>query len=72
MCNVVDPDAPSRAEPKFREWHHWCVVNVPGGDISKGDVLSEYIGSAPPQGSGQYTALFLQLCNFLVWSFAYI
>lgn len=32
-----DPDAPSRAEPTFREWHHWLVVNIPGTDISKGE-----------------------------------
>ncbi|KAG6460709.1 hypothetical protein O3G_MSEX012174 [Manduca sexta] len=22
---MVDPDAPSRENPKFREWHHWLV-----------------------------------------------
>lgn len=27
---MTDPDAPSRKNPKFREWHHWLVVNVPG------------------------------------------
>ncbi|TKR65491.1 hypothetical protein L596_025887 [Steinernema carpocapsae] len=26
----TDPDAPSRADPKFREWHHWLIVNIPG------------------------------------------
>jgi hypothetical protein len=46
-----DPDAPSRADPKFREWHHWCVVNIPGADVSKGQVLSEYVGSGPPKGT---------------------
>ena len=30
LC-MTDPDAPSRQEPKFREWHHWLVVNIPGG-----------------------------------------
>ncbi|CAG2055971.1 unnamed protein product, partial [Timema podura] len=40
------------------------VVNIPGtglahGDISKGEVLAEYVGSAPPEGSGyhRYTIL---------------
>lgn len=45
-----DPDAPSRADPKFREWHHWLVGNIPGNDIKSGEVLSEYVGSGPPQG----------------------
>ena len=49
----LDPDAPSRKEPKFREWHHWLVVNIPGQDVSKGETLSEYVGSGPPEGTGK-------------------
>ena len=49
---VADPDAPSRQDPKFREWHHWLVVNIPGNDVSKGDVLSMYVGAGPPEGTG--------------------
>ncbi|XP_055372080.1 phosphatidylethanolamine-binding protein homolog F40A3.3-like [Condylostylus longicornis] len=56
---MTDPDAPSRASPKFREWHHWLVGNVPGGDISKGEVLSAYVGSGPPQGTGLHRYVFL-------------
>jgi len=28
---MVDPDAPSRAEPKYRQWRHWvvCARNYP-------------------------------------------
>jgi len=52
VSNIVDPDAPSRADPVFREWLHWCVVNIPGADISKGQVLSDYMGSGPPKGTG--------------------
>lgn len=33
---------------EYREWHHWLVGNIPGNDISKGEVLSEYVGSGPP------------------------
>jgi len=47
-----DPDAPSRADPKFREWHHWLVGNVPETKISEGETLSEYVGSGPPEGTG--------------------
>ncbi|KAH8311801.1 hypothetical protein KR044_008108 [Drosophila immigrans] len=56
---MTDPDAPSRKEPKFREWHHWLVVNVPGNQIDKGDVLTAYVGSGPPQGSGLHRYVFL-------------
>jgi len=58
LC-MTDPDAPSRKEPKFREWHHWLVGNIPGSDISKGDVLSEYVGSGPPEGTGKHRYVFL-------------
>lgn len=79
LC-LVDPDAPSRKNPKNREWLHWMVVNIPalkrqtkldprghhsglgldyGGDqeeeavlIEKGQEVVEYVGSAPPKGTG--------------------
>lgn len=56
---LVDPDAPSRKNPKFREWHHWLVVNIPGNDISKGEELSAYIGSGPPKDTGLHRYVFL-------------
>ncbi|KRZ33731.1 Dedicator of cytokinesis protein 1 [Trichinella pseudospiralis] len=56
---LTDPDAPSRQNPKFREWHHWLVANIPGCEINKGEVLSDYIGSGPPQGTGLHRYVFL-------------
>lgn len=50
----LDPDAPSRKDPKFREWHHWLVGNIPGFNVSQGEVLSEYVGSGPPKDSGKF------------------
>ncbi|XP_033321264.2 protein D1 isoform X1 [Megalopta genalis] len=58
LC-MTDPDAPSRKDPKFREWHHWLVGNIPGADVSKGEVLSEYVGSGPPKGTGLHRYVFL-------------
>lgn len=56
---MVDPDAPSRENPKFREWHHWLVGNIQGGDMKKSEVLSDYIGSGPPKGTGLHRYVFL-------------
>jgi phosphatidylethanolamine-binding protein (PEBP) family uncharacterized protein len=56
---LTDPDAPSRKEPTFREWHHWLVVNIPGTDVGKGDVLADYIGSGPPEGTGLHRYVYL-------------
>lgn len=56
---MVDPDAPSRENPKFREWHHWLVGNIFGGDMKKGETLSDYIGSGPPKGTGLHRYVFV-------------
>ncbi|XP_042912518.1 protein D3 [Parasteatoda tepidariorum] len=58
LC-MTDPDAPSRATPKYREWHHWLVVNIPGTEVERGDVLSEYVGSGPPSGTGLHRYVYL-------------
>jgi len=55
----TDPDAPSRKDPKFREWHHWLVVNIPGTNIKSGETLSQYVGSGPPQGTGLHRYVYL-------------
>ena len=46
-------------DPKFREWHHWIVVNIPGNKVSEGEVKSDYVGSGPPQGTGLHRYVFL-------------
>ncbi|XP_017079230.2 LOW QUALITY PROTEIN: protein D2 [Drosophila eugracilis] len=56
---MTDPDAPSRAEPKFREFKHWVLVNIAGNDLSSGEAIAEYIGSGPPQGTGLHRYVFL-------------
>jgi len=58
LC-FLDPDAPSRAEPTLGEVHHWLVTNIPGNDISKGEVLIGYIGSGAPKGTGLHRYIFL-------------
>lgn len=56
---MADPDAPSRADPKFREVCHWTVINIPGSDLAKGNTLFEYLGSGPPEGTGLHRYTFL-------------
>ncbi|XP_005993360.2 phosphatidylethanolamine-binding protein 1 [Latimeria chalumnae] len=56
---LTDPDAPSRKDPKFREWHHFVVVNMKGNDISSGCVMSDYVGSGPPKGTGLHRYVWL-------------
>ncbi|XP_077377193.1 phosphatidylethanolamine-binding protein 1 [Festucalex cinctus] len=56
---LTDPDAPSRKKPTFREWHHFLVVNMKGNDVSSGDVLSDYVGSGPPEGTGLHRYVWL-------------
>ncbi|XP_041370675.1 protein D2-like, partial [Gigantopelta aegis] len=52
-------DAPSRKDPKFGEWLHWCVVNIPGNNIGQGENIAEYVGAGPPWGTGPHRYVFL-------------
>lgn len=56
---MTDPDAPSRESPKFREWHHWLVYDIPGGDLSKGKTHAAYIGAGPPPKTGLHRYVFI-------------
>lgn len=67
---MSDPDAPSRADPKFGEWNHWLVVNIPGNNISEGEVRSEYIGAGPPKDTGLHRYVFVVLEQQRKLSFA--
>ncbi|XP_038044155.1 protein D2-like [Patiria miniata] len=56
---MTDPDAPSRANPKFREWRHWLAINVSGNNMSSGSARSEYIGAGPPKDTGLHRYVIL-------------
>lgn len=47
---MTDPDAPSAKNPEYRHFLHWLVVNQ--SETSSGDIINEYIGPSPPEGSG--------------------
>lgn len=56
---MVDPDAPSRINPKSREFRHWLVVNIPECSVERGDEVTGFVGSGPPNGTGLHRYIFL-------------
>ncbi|XP_008486656.2 phosphatidylethanolamine-binding protein 1-like, partial [Diaphorina citri] len=58
LC-MTDPDAPSRKEHTYREWHHWLVGNIKGGKLDGADFLSAYVGAGPPPNTGLHRYVFL-------------
>jgi len=67
---MVDPDAPSRARPVNAQWLHWLVVNIPGRDAMRGDILVEYAPPTPPEGTGTHRYVFLVLEQGKHWDVA--
>ncbi|KAJ8896849.1 hypothetical protein PR048_002195 [Dryococelus australis] len=41
------------------EYVHWFVGNIPGSDISKGDVIWNYLKPFPPRGTGFHRFVFV-------------
>ncbi|XP_067626230.1 putative odorant-binding protein A5 [Eurosta solidaginis] len=56
---MINPDAPSRKNPFLAEFLHWLVVNIPDGDINKGDIIDPYSGPMPPKLGGLFRYVFL-------------
>eukprot|EP00051_Salpingoeca_urceolata_P031883 m.13367 g.13367 ORF g.13367 m.13367 type:complete len:217 (+) comp4540_c0_seq1:63-713(+) len=56
---LVDPDAPSKADPKFKCWLHFLYVNAFGAQLEAGIETAAFVPSAPGSGSGlhRYTWL---------------
>lgn len=55
---LTDPDAPSRIKPDAREFVHWVMSNISGGDLSTGVDILSYAGPAPPYSSGLHRYVF--------------
>ncbi|KAH8288303.1 hypothetical protein KR054_000669 [Drosophila jambulina] len=56
---MVNPDAPSVMTAKHLEFLHWMVLNIPGNNLSMGDVRVGYMGAAPPPSTGTHRFIFL-------------
>lgn len=54
-----NPDAPFPNDPYWSEWLHWLVVNVPGLEVNKGEIICPYMGPLPPKASGIMRYAFL-------------
>lgn len=52
---MYDPDA------IVPQWLHYLVVNIPNGDIKKGNVIFPYEGPSPPPNTGIHRYIFQQL-----------
>ncbi|GAV04490.1 hypothetical protein RvY_14760 [Ramazzottius varieornatus] len=50
--SMTDLDAASRQDRSRGPINHWLVVNIPGKDVAKGDVITPYVGSRPSPNSG--------------------
>lgn len=53
---MTDPDAPSRAEPTYREFIHWVVSDAFGAEPK---TVVDYVGPGPPCNSGVHRYVFL-------------
>ncbi|KAK0080055.1 hypothetical protein PV326_008352 [Microctonus aethiopoides] len=54
---LTDPDIPVRGYN--REFQHWLVGNIPEDKVPKGEILTEYVGPAPPMKTGKHRYVFL-------------
>ncbi|BGP12705.1 hypothetical protein JCM10213_008843 [Rhodosporidiobolus nylandii] len=58
---LLDPDAPSREEPKWGPFRHWLISGLkPGSPVFvERETLTPYMGPAPPAGTGPHRYVFL-------------
>lgn len=56
---LVDPDEPCRTQPTDREHILWAVTNIPGTEVSQGEVLLSYEPPAPAFNSGLHRCIFM-------------
>lgn len=50
---MIDPDV------EAKEWQHWLVGNIPGSNVCRGEVISEYIPPVPQMETGPHRYIIL-------------
>ncbi|CAB4069792.1 PEBP1 [Lepeophtheirus salmonis] len=70
---MIDPDAPSKINPKFRSYLHWVITDLDLEKMKSKNEIIKYIGPAPPKGSGPHRYNFDQIIrsNFDVGKFTH-
>jgi len=56
---LIDADAPSRQNPVISQIKHWLVINIPGDQVEKGEILADYCSVGPGNGTGLHRYIFL-------------
>nr|XP_018913340.1 PREDICTED: uncharacterized protein LOC109041436 [Bemisia tabaci] len=56
---AIGPDMPSYTEHDERNWLHWCVGNIPEGNVSRGQVMTPYCGLTLGYELGPHRIVFL-------------
>ncbi|XP_024908916.1 phosphatidylethanolamine-binding protein 4 isoform X2 [Cynoglossus semilaevis] len=60
---MVDPDAPSRSNPKAAYWRHWLVTDIQGESLKNGEVhgttLTDYHPPTPSPMTGFHRYQFM-------------
>ncbi|KAJ9580133.1 hypothetical protein L9F63_004206 [Diploptera punctata] len=59
VLSMTDPDVPSRDDHEWREFSHWMVGNILGDKINNGEVITEYVGAGPLNGTGLHRYVFM-------------
>lgn len=54
---LTNPD--EHLEDNGREYAHWLIGNIPSCDVSKGDVMLDYLQPIPARGTGYHRMVFL-------------
>jgi phosphatidylethanolamine-binding protein (PEBP) family uncharacterized protein len=57
---MVDPDIPLKST-EHDAWNHYTLVNVPGNDLTQGEVLADWVPPAPPKHTGVHRYIWLLL-----------
>lgn len=61
MYNLValNLNVPTKKNSADSDYLMWMVGNIPGNDVSKGDVLAEYVGAFPIKGEGNQGVIYI-------------